>query len=338
MIAVRVMKTGTVVLVCAALVVGVVVWGEVRVSRLEQEIAKLKAEPAPKVESRSRSTRPPSAPGRIIPSSSSKGDRVASVASGRAEAEPGEDAKPQNPQDIMGEAWRAMMETDAGKAMMRAQNRNRASRIYGPLAEQFNLTEEERDYFYDLVGEGAGADDQLWMRLIGAQTDEERREIVQEYETAAAERRDKVNDFLNDGNDFATYEAYEARREEYEQLPALREAMQSAGVPLSETQEGQVVEAMYQARVDTGISQRWEGEGVIDQIAEPGMPARFGEDWDTAQSAMDASLGSILQPEQQTAFSEHRNGVKQMISFGLNMAEAGASRTRAATEGGGGGE
>jgi|TARA_B110000116_G_scaffold196733_1_gene171449 hypothetical protein len=64
-------------------------------------------------------------------------------------------------------------------------------------------------------------DDTVGMKLLGAKSNEERREISDHME---ADQK-ATAEFLNNDDDYARYDHFEERKDIYEQMPELRAAM-----------------------------------------------------------------------------------------------------------------
>ena len=318
------MKTGFIASTIAALLLaGLVVWGMGRISDLEAKVtaleeAKVKAETKPTATtaraSMSSATEAPSKTGRIMK------PRPPEVA--EAEPEDVEEAAPNRPEEALGELIRAFAKSEAGQALEQWGNKSRAGGLYGNLIEEFDFTEEEKDYFLEVAGSGVGANDALWRDLMTASDEIERLEIVEEFEAAAAKRESDMREFLNDEEDYQRYADYEERIPEYQQIGGLRNAMQNAGVPLSTEQETQLVEAMYSGRVESGIDDRWEGRGALNQVGQPGLADRLTADWEGMQDSMGPGVDQVLEPAQQEIFDQQQNQALQGITMGLRFAES----------------
>lgn len=299
-----------------------------RISTLEEELANLQA--SSKSPERRAAARPvlpgPLAGGDL----STKGSRQGSSPEPQVEDTP--DPEEKSPEQSIGELMRALAESEAGAALRNYGNRERANRLFGPLIEEFGFNDEEKNYFLSLAGPAVGANEGLWQKLIMARSPEDRRSILDEYQASSTKRSQDLRQFFNNDADFQRYEEFEARVPEMEQMSGIRSAMEAAGVPLNEQQESALVETMYQTRVQSGLDDRWQGEGALKQIEEPGMVERLEADWSSAQQSMNPQLQGILEPAQQEAFSAHQQRVFDGVKMGLRFAEAAGSAGRTGTE------
>lgn len=307
------MKAIVVTVISLAVLIGVVVVEEGRISDLKKRIAALEKQPA-ELE-RGGGERSVAGPGRASTSIGTKGDRPRSVEEGGSVA--AGDGK-----GDWAETFRKMMESPVGAAMIKEEHKTRAMRIYGGLIDSLNLSEEEREYFLGLVASGVGEEDAVGMKLFGAKTEEEAVGILDQMEADQEARRQAIKEFLNDDEDFASYEHFEARKEIYEQLPGLRAAMKETGSPITTDQEEQLVEAIYRASVDSGIDGEWKGRAGMEQFGEPGASERFQNQWRELQNALAGDVGTILEnPAQQEAFQEHQKQVGNMAMIGIQFVE-----------------
>ncbi|MCH2063339.1 MAG: hypothetical protein MK194_06400 [Roseibacillus sp.] len=312
----------TMVAICLAIVV---VMGMGQFSDLKKEVAGLKKEQPAKSAGSSTRTGTGSRTGRLqSPSSRASGPSK----SERAVVEnddPEEERRTEweeNPQKMIGEFIKAWSESDFGKRMEQAENKRKASRLYGPLVEELGLSDEDQEYFLGLAGSAAGSEDKLWGELMFAEQ-EDREAVLQKWEDANDEREASMREFLNDESDWQRYQDYEARIEEHEQVQGdIRRAMEGAGVPLTPEQESQLVEVMHGARQQGGINEKWTGRGVLNQLSEPGIADRLEADWQAGQEAMSAGVANVLSPQQVEAFNESQSRQLRGATEGLRAMES----------------
>jgi len=222
---------------------------------------------------------------------------------------------------VLGETIRKMYENPAGRAILDAENKLRAQSLYGALIDDLDLSREEQEYFLGLLTPGIGEEDAVGMKLFGAKSDEEAGKILDGLDAAKAKRLEDVRDFLNDDEDFAKYERYQTRKGEYEQLPAIRGVMKAASAPLTPDQESALIDAMFEARNETGLTERWDGRAGFEQFGKPGVSKRFQSDWVAMQENLDGRLPDVLDESQTEAFSQHQTQYRDMIQMSFRMVE-----------------
>ena len=298
-------------------VIGVVVWEENRIAGLKAEIASLKGDGLDPGKASAR--RGGSLNSGTEPNVAAKSDRTRIA---KTDDDPGDrDPTREKGDQALGETIRKIFENPAGLAMINEEHKGRAARLYGALIDELDLTKEEEEYLINLLAPGVAEQDMTGMKLFNAKTDEERSQILDNMETAQKERRKAVEDFLNSEEDFAKYETYQARKSEYEQLPGIRAVMEQAGVPMKSSQEVALVEAMFEARTESGISDRWEGRTGFMQYGEPGVSQRFEKDWTQMQTALNGKTEDVLDEAQVKAFDQQQDYDQASHWFGLYLDE-----------------
>ena len=327
------MKIGFIISTVVSIILGiVVVMGMGQFSDLKKEVAALKGEQPAKSSGSPARIGTGSRPGRVQSSSrvggSSKSERAVVEEDDSEEERRQEWAE--NPQKMLGEVMKAFAESDFGKRMEKEENKRKASRLYGSLIEELGLSDEDREYFLDLAGSAAGAEDKLWGELMFAE-EEDREGVLQKWEEANDKREAAMREFLNDETDWQRYQDFESRIEEREEVEGdIRRAMERAGVPLTPAQESQLVEVMHEARLQEGINEKWTGRGVLNQLSEPGIAGRLEADWQAGQEAMRADVANVLSPQQVEAFNESQTrqlqGATQMLR-GLESFVGGGQQT-----------
>ncbi|MEP4077078.1 hypothetical protein [Haloferula sp.] len=305
------MKSIVTIAGCAALLAGVFFWEESRVSELKKQVGSLEE----KLESLEADAIRQQEKSAAVSEQLSKAQRSRELKREAAKTEsPAKGAE-------LGETMRKVYENKAGQAMIKESNRQRASNIYGRLIDRLDLSPEEEEHFINLLAPALGEQDRVGMQLFGAKSDEERMQIIADMEKDQVDREEAIMTFLNNDEDFAEYERYHARKSEYEQIASINTVMEDLGSPMEPAQESQLIEAMFGARTETGLSEKWEGRQGFYQYGEPGVSKRFEDDWSSMQTNLNGRVGDILNDSQQVALQEHQKQVEQFILMGIRMAE-----------------
>jgi len=317
------MKTPLILIGCAVVVAGVIAWEESRVSTRDREITELrsklgddgKGEPAAsrRVIRTNEGRLPAKGEGGSAPS--------ADLGSGEGVGGGREPRGRSKGDQVLGETIRKMYENPAGRAILDVENKLRAQSLYGALIDDLDMSREEEEYFLGLLAPGISEEDAVGMKMLGAKSDEEAGRILDGLDATKAKRLEDVRDFLNDDEDFAKYERYQARKAEYEQLPAIRGVMKAAGTPLTADQESSLIDAMFEARNETGLTERWDGRAGFEQFGKPGVSKRFESDWVALQENLDGRLPDVLDGTQTEAFSQHQAQYRDMILMSFRMVE-----------------
>jgi hypothetical protein len=311
-----------------AALIGVVSYEEGRISGLEKELAALKKET------------PKSSPGTSERRFASVGSVSGGGGTGKSERPRTAGIERTSPEGgtvkegDWSETFRKMMENPVGAAMIKEESKGKALRIYGNFLDSLHLDKKEKEYFLGLVAGGVGEEDTVGMKLFGAKSDEERVKILNQMEADQEARKAAIEEFLNNDEDFARYEHFEERKEIYEQMPGLRAAMNDTGAPMSDAQEEGIVEAIYQASVQSGLAEQWDGRAGMEQFTRPGATQRFKDGWGAMQNILNENIGTVLEnPVQQAALREQQTQMGNMAVFGLQFVEG-----MIAGQQGGGGE
>ena len=159
------------------------------------------------------------------------------------------------------------------------------------------------------------------MAMISAKTPDARAAVEKQVQEGVAEQKRKIREFLNDEADFQAYEAYAGTLSERQQLLGLKPVLEAGGNPLTGDQEERLVEAMHRARTTSMPAAEW-GDGSV-----PGE-AVFADDaaerLDRALTKMNESVlnetASILDENQQKAFADYQEQMKNMQKTGIEMA------------------
>lgn len=337
------MKTGLLLSILVSVsLAGMLVLAVNRISDLENQLADTREERAIR-KSEAGAAGPVVSGGQALPAVRGGNGRAKSERPG-AEARSAdlaagltEGGDSQSPDEVVGQLIRALMQTDAGRKMALEESVENAEERFAPLLEDFAFSDEERAHFLELAGAELGSEDMLWMELLMAK-DEDRERIMQTWETDRERRLREMKAFLNDEEDWDRYRRYQARVPEYEQMDGLRTVMMDEGVPMTAEQEAQLVDLLYRARVESGMRERWEGRGVLEQLSEPGMVQRLRDDWKSGVSSMGDAPRQILSGRQAEIFevvqAEMMETVTEELSEGLRFLRPEPGPEPAAREGG----
>lgn len=223
--------------------------------------------------------------------------------------------------DTLGNSLRQMSENPAGRAMMNQGIKAMSAMWFADLVDEFGLTREEENYFLRLVAGSMSTQQNVGMKMMTAETDEEREALKEEIETVKKETKKAIKNFLNNDEDFAAYEHYEEQLPERQQLEGLRNTMLEAGAPLTPEQEDQVIEAMYKVRTTAPQSTDWHGSGGMEAIASGDATKKFEEEWERSSTVTAEEVGKILEGPQLEAFKNYQVQMKDMQIMGIKMAE-----------------
>jgi hypothetical protein len=253
---------------------------------------------------------------RVIPGKSAD-KRVARSDARDSESSPSPDGPTSDAE--LGESLRKMVDNPAGRAMMNQGIKAMSSMWYADLIEDFGLDKKESDYFLSLVAGSMSAQQNIGMKMMSA-TAEEREALAEEISTAKKDSEDAIKEFLNNDEDYASYEAYQERLPERQQIDGLRAVMSEADAPLTPEQEDKVIEAMFQARTSNANATDWNGSGGMEAIASGDAVEKFEADWNKSARKTADEVGKFLEEPQLEAFKSYQTQMKDMQLMGIKMA------------------
>lgn len=307
------MKWGTSISVLA-MVGAIVLVGIQRneINQLQQRIAELEAQanPASGDLAKSSSRQIDNVRSRTGPAKSKAGDRV--------ERTPGSSDPLEEDADL-GQSLRKMVDNPAGQALMNQGVKAMTMMWYRDLIEEYDLNRKESDYFVRLVSEPMSAQQRIGMKMMDAKSPEEREALVEEIEAANEETKNAIKDFLNNDEDFATYEKFAERLPERQQLDGIRAAMDNADASLTTQQEELVVEAMYQARL-SGDHTASPDINATGAVLGKNAVEEFERNWEKSSQRTAEEVGKVLEEAQLEAFRNYQNQMKDMQVMSLKMA------------------
>ena len=238
-----------------------------------------------------------------------------SVISGRREMteRPGKenDKKGDKPLRSMSE----VLQTDAGRAMIKQGIEAGLPMIYGDFINSLGLNDEESKYFKELLTRRMLDQQQLGMKWV--QADEEgRASLAIEMEKLAEENSVKIDEFLQNEEDAVSFKRYEQQLPERRQMQGVRNALSDE--PLTPEVEERLVDTLYQARLNSG-----EGSGSDEEnwekLAETGDFRVIEERWRATDVEIAKNIPDVLTPTQSEAFLDYWKTARTMQAAEYKM-------------------
>ena len=150
-----------------------------------------------------------------------------------------------------------VLQTDAGRAMIKQGIEAGLPMIYGDFINSLGLNDEELKYFQELLTKRMLDQQQLGMKWV--QADEEgRASLAVEMEKLAEDSSVKIDEFLQNEEDAVSFKRYEQQLPERRQMRGIRNTLSDE--PLTPEVEERLVDALYQARLNSG-----EGNGSDEE-------------------------------------------------------------------------
>jgi hypothetical protein len=238
-----------------------------------------------------------------------------SVISGRREMteRPGKenDEKDDKPLRSMSE----VLQTDAGRAMIKQGIEAGLPMIYGDFINSLGLNDEESKYFKELLTKRMLDQQQLGMKWV--QADEKgRASLAIEMEKLAEESSVKIDEFLQNEEDAVSFKRYEQQLPERRQMRGIRNTLSDE--PLTPEVEERLVDALYQARLNSG-----EGNGSDEEnwenLVETGDFRVIKERWRATDVEIAKNIPDVLTPTQSEAFLDYWKTARTMQAAEYKM-------------------
>ena len=208
-----------------------------------------------------------------------------------------------------------VLQTDAGRAMIKQGIEAGLSMIYGDFINSLGLNDEELKYFQELLTKRMLDQQQLGMKWV--QADEEgRASLAVEMEKLAEDSSVKIDEFLQNEEDAVSFKRYEQQLPERRQMRGIRNTLSDE--PLTPEVEERLVDALYQARLNSG-----EGNGSDEEnwekLVETGDLRVIKERWRATDVEIAKNISDVLTPTQSEAFLDYWKTARTMQAAEYKM-------------------
>lgn len=216
----------------------------------------------------------------------------------------------------------SMMTNSAMKEMIRQQAKMQLEMQYGRLFKFLNKSPEQIEALKNLLMDRQMAlmDSGIAM-MSGDMSTEERTKKGQEIKAAKDSYDKKIAELLGP-DDYDAFKQYENTQSERMQVEMFKSRLASAGEPLTEQQEYDLVNAMYSARTNMpAVSAMMNQETPPDpaMFSSSGITNMFAQ-MDKVQESYAKAAAAILTPSQNEQFKKHAEQQKAMQEMGMKFA------------------
>lgn len=197
------------------------------------------------------------------------------------------------------------LESSGLSQMMRVRENRYVTGKYSPLFADFNLNEEERNYFSELLLARQMAQVDLGMKLMtGLLTDEEVGALRNEVEAKVRELNAEIDWFLNNEADSEYFQYYDQTELERLTVFYAGENLRQSGMPLEEGVGEELVGMMYDQITTHDFSVDFENDGapVVSEYTTENIDTFVQEMKELRQPILD-SAAQHLSPEQTELFA-----------------------------------
>ena len=218
-----------------------------------------------------------------------------------------------------------MMDNPTMNKVMVASQRGAIGALYTDLIDFLDLDAEETAYFMDLLMHRQMKNVDFGMKMMsGTMTDEEKKMMTEELETAGDTVKEEMEKFLNNPDDFAEWEFYEKTMGERMMLSQMDQQLSSSDAPLTDESYRELLNMMSEERENYDFSSDLNDDKNMDLSAE-----RFSKDnidahandIRTLNEQITTRAESILTPEQYTAFVKSLKSSTDMQIAQLEMVQ-----------------
>lgn len=218
-------------------------------------------------------------------------------------------------------AMAEMMKNPAMREMIKQQQIAQLDLQYGNLFKRFQLSDEEKANFKQLIAERMQAEMDMGLDFMeGGKSKPERDAALKTMTDAKAASDAKIKTFLNSDEDYKTFQDWEDSKPERMQLSMGAANFASAGEPLSSQQEDQLVAAMKQARTSVkDLPDMTKPQNADPLNFTPVMTERLMASFDKQAQQVLATAAGFLTPRQIEALKALQQQQRAMQEAGLKM-------------------
>lgn len=272
------------------------------------------------------SQEPLASPSSVLPTASESrvADYEAQIAELKeqvASADSDQSSSQEGANPFAGDQMREMMSNPAMKEMVKSQQKGLMESIYGDLINAFDLGEDERKHFMNLLVERQLAGMDEGMQMMSAKSVEEREALTASIKEKKEALTEQIKTFLNDEEDYASFEAYSKQMPERQQMTGLKAAMEAAGAPLDAEKVEALVASMYEARTNFPFENDFNNEQDMDVSKLTGANVeRFVAQSQELNKTILESATEILDETQLGVFKTAQEQMAQMQKMSMEMA------------------
>ncbi len=214
-----------------------------------------------------------------------------------------------------------MMKNPAMREVLKQQQLAQIDMQYGGLMSRFQLNDEEKANFKQLLAERLQLETDLGMKLMDPSlTAEQRKGLIQQLSDAKSANDSRIKTFLNNDEDYKGYQSWEDTKPERMQLSMGQSLFTNSGEPLSAQQEQQLVDVMAQVRRQPKATPDLSKPENFDpaKLNQAGID-RLLSSYDTDAQKILQAAGGFLSPKQMETLKAMQQQWRAMQEAGLKM-------------------
>jgi len=225
------------------------------------------------------------------------------------------------PQVSMMPDLRKMMEAPGMKEMMRKQQEVQVDMTYGKLFQKLSLNDEERENLKRLLAERVSTQSETGMKLMDPSlTSEQRKAVMAEIDGQKKKSDADIRKFLNNDDDYKTYQRWEDTQTERMQLQLGGSFFDNAGAPLSDEQREQLVDIMANVRKSPGqLPDLNDPRNITPDSLSSDNITRQLQRYDTDAERVANACAAFMNPQQLEALKKMQQQMRTSTEAGMRM-------------------
>lgn len=270
---------------------------EAELKEAKKTIASLKRE----LERREQTLPPPTAPNRLTPEPSAPAQATAPT------GQPG---------------LKEMLTDPKMRAVMEKQQAMQIELAYARLIQHLGLSDQEKEHFKKLLSGRQQAMMDTSLKLMDPNlTPEQRNRLAQEVDKQKATFDDTIKAFLNNDEDWRTFQQWEATLPERQQFDMVGRSLFSASSePLNATQEQQLIQLMASVRSTPGQGGNLMGKTNMDPTKlTPEYVNQMISQLEVNARIVEERAAQFLTPAQLQTLSAYHKQTVEMSKSGIEM-------------------
>ncbi len=217
------------------------------------------------------------------------------------------------------QALRDMMANPSMQEMIHAQQESLMKIAFDDLFAWLDLPEDEAKELVDLLVEYelTGMDSAL-KAMDPALSQEDRASLLEGIKAEKDTVKEQIHAYLGDGERVEYFEAYKESLPERTQVSDLRKLLAETGSPLSQEQEQELLNTIYDARTKYPFDHDFTDKETMDPTqVTPSNLERYAQQYQQMQEQVRNQAGQILSADQLETFAKAQEQQRAMQQMGL---------------------
>jgi hypothetical protein len=234
----------------------------------------------------------------------------------------GSNKKPEAPKEPS--AMAKMFNNPEMKEAMKAQASMQTEMQYAKLISQLAMDEAETSLFKKLLGDRVAEKTDLGFKMMDSTlTKEQRKAITDEFDAQKKASDAAIKHFLNNDNDYASFQHWEDTEPERMQMMLGRSAFEAASAPLSPDQEEQLINVMAEVRKrPSDIPDMNDPKNIDPGMMTDDLTNQVMANLDQQQKSVQEGAAGFLTPPQLEALKKMQDQMRALTETSMKMSKA----------------